>query len=70
MKRIWKCPNCTHFSTRHWNLKLHIERKHKIGQPVQAYVSGKSTFKFTASAPTREAYIIQDKNEDLRNMWR
>lgn len=72
MRRIWKCPNCTHFSTRHWNLKLHISRKHKIGQPVEAYVSGKSVLKFPASTPvgTHNSYIIQGKNEGLRKWWR
>lgn len=25
---MWKCSNCDQTSTRHWNLKIHIKRKH------------------------------------------
>ena len=24
----WKCPICKHISSRHWNMKLHIEKRH------------------------------------------
>jgi hypothetical protein len=34
-KRNWCCPNCRQTSSRHWNLKTHIERRHhRIGQPI------------------------------------
>lgn len=34
--RNWYCPHCSQISSRHWNLKKHIERKHKgRGQPIR-----------------------------------
>src|SRR5437660_1463581 len=36
MRRVkqWKCPHCDQTSSRHWNLKIHIKRKHGgIGFP-------------------------------------
>lgn len=38
MRRVkqWKCPHCDQTSSRHWNLKIHIKRKHGgIGVPVK-----------------------------------
>jgi hypothetical protein len=35
-KQKWHCPHCSQTSSRHWNLKTHIERKHQgIGQPIE-----------------------------------
>jgi hypothetical protein len=32
----WHCPHCSQTSARHWNLKIHIERKHEErGQPIR-----------------------------------
>jgi hypothetical protein len=32
----WYCPHCSQTSSRHWNLKKHIERKHQgRGQPIR-----------------------------------
>src|SRR5947209_3854994 len=32
----WKCPRCDQTSSRHWNLKVHIKRKHGgTGVPVK-----------------------------------
>ena len=32
----WHCPHCCQTSTRHWNLKTHIERKHQgIEKPIR-----------------------------------
>jgi hypothetical protein len=34
-KAKWHCPHCSQASSRHWNLKTHIRRKHQgIGQPI------------------------------------
>ncbi|MBV9178437.1 MAG: hypothetical protein JO297_15535 [Nitrososphaeraceae archaeon] len=31
----WSCPFCSQASTRHWNLKVHIQRRHNgIGEPI------------------------------------
>jgi hypothetical protein len=33
-----KCRDCEYISTRRWNVKLHIEKKHGgIGEPVRVY---------------------------------
>src|SRR6476659_7216368 len=69
MKKIFKCPNCPQMSTRHWNLKRHIERKHKIGQPTMLYISGKSAFNFSAASDIHHSYLVQDRNYALRKMW-
>jgi uncharacterized C2H2 Zn-finger protein len=35
MKTQWRCPNCDMSSSRHWNVRRHVERSHNsIGQPV------------------------------------
>ena len=32
----WSCPFCSQGSTRHWNLKVHIHRRHNgIGEPIR-----------------------------------
>ena len=32
----WSCPFCSQASTRHWNLKVHIQRRHNgIGGPIR-----------------------------------
>jgi hypothetical protein len=34
-KTKWLCPHCSQTSSRHWNLKIHIRRKHhRIGEPM------------------------------------
>jgi hypothetical protein len=35
-RQKWHCPHCSQTSSRHWNLKTHIGRKHQgIGQPIR-----------------------------------
>jgi uncharacterized C2H2 Zn-finger protein len=35
MKTQWRCPNCDMSSSRHWNVRRHVERSHDSnGQPV------------------------------------
>ena len=35
MKRKWKCGDCNQTSSRHWNMKVHIQRKHNgLGVPL------------------------------------
>jgi hypothetical protein len=35
MVRKWGCPICEQTSSRNWNMRRHIERKHnRLGQPV------------------------------------
>jgi hypothetical protein len=34
-RQKWHCPHCSQTSSRHWNLKTHIVRKHQgTGQPI------------------------------------
>ena len=36
-KKGWHCPYCSQICARHWNMKVHIHRKHQgIGEPVEA----------------------------------
>ncbi|MFZ0328570.1 MAG: hypothetical protein WAL66_14830 [Nitrososphaeraceae archaeon] len=36
-KKGWHCPYCSQICPRHWNMKVHIQRKHQgIGEPVEA----------------------------------
>jgi len=35
-RELWYCPNCPQASARHWNLEIHINRKHLgTGQPIR-----------------------------------
>lgn len=37
-KQNWYCPHCSQTSSRNWNLKKHIERKHQgVEQPIREY---------------------------------
>ena len=37
MKKGWPCPYCSQICSRHWNMKVHIQRKHPgKGGPVEA----------------------------------
>jgi hypothetical protein len=41
----WYCPFCSQASTRHWNLKVHINRRHNgIGEPIGTAGSFNSSF--------------------------
>ena len=31
----WGCPNCKQVSSRRWNMQVHIERAHGIGEPMK-----------------------------------
>ena len=36
-KKGWHCPYCPQICPRHWNMKVHIQRKHRgIGEQVEA----------------------------------
>jgi hypothetical protein len=40
----WHCPRCTQTSSRRWNMKTHIRRKHReIGEPIEAIDPSYST---------------------------
>ncbi|HJU78410.1 MAG TPA: hypothetical protein VJ599_02455 [Nitrososphaeraceae archaeon] len=56
MKNKWLCPHCTQTSTRHWNLKTHIKRKHGgMGQPMRGYSHGNTVVDSTSS-PTIQTF--------------
>ena len=38
MRSPYSCPNCEYISTRNWNVKSHINKKHGgLGEPVRNY---------------------------------
>jgi hypothetical protein len=40
MRTKWRCPLCIHTSTRHWNMEVHIKRRHRgAGYPIELNVS-------------------------------
>ena len=41
MRGKWKCPHCNQISSRHWNLKIHIQRRH-LGMGVPMYMNAES----------------------------
>jgi hypothetical protein len=54
----WQCPNCPQMSSRYWNLKTHIRRKHNgIGQPK------KETESFLFHYPTGSFFSSEHRNE-------
>ena len=56
-RQKWHCPHCSQTSSRHWNLKTHIRRKHQgIGQPI-----GEDEWHFTpTSTTTTTMHFIPD----------
>jgi hypothetical protein len=54
----WQCPNCPQTSSRYWNLKTHIRRKHNgIGQPK------KETESFPFNYSTGNFFAAEHRNE-------
>ena len=36
--KVWCCPYCSQTSSRHWNMQVHIKRRHSgIGEPRLSY---------------------------------
>jgi len=64
----WCCPRCSQTSSRHWNLKKHIERRHQgIGQPIRE----DGWCPTSNTSPTATHYIpdmmsLQDNNNNHR----
>jgi hypothetical protein len=64
-KAKWHCPHCSQASSRHWNLKTHIRRKHQgIGQPI-----GEDEWHFTPTSSTTMHFIpdmmsLQENNNN------
>ena len=57
-KAKWHCPHCSQASSRHWNLKTQIRRKHQgIGQPI-----GEDEWHFipTPTSTTTTMHFIPD----------
>ena len=65
------CPHCLQASSRHWNLKTHIRRKHQgIGQPI-----GEDEWHFTPTptSTTTTMHFIPDmmslQNNKNNDYW-
>ena len=57
----WQCPNCPQTSSRYWNLKTHIRRKHNgIGQPKKE--SESSSFHY----PTGNFFATGNRIEPIQ----
>lgn len=57
----WYCRNCDQTSTRHWNLKIHIQRKHSgLGEPVRAV----TFFNFNSNIANNYGRQIHKERED------
>jgi hypothetical protein len=55
-KAKWHCPHCSQASSRHWNLKTHIRRKHQgIGHPIE-----EDEWHFTPTSSTTTMHFIPD----------
>jgi hypothetical protein len=55
----WYCPNCVQTSTRRWNIRVHIQRKHRgIHQPVRNGESARQ------HSPFNSAVMGQNKTVD------
>ncbi len=59
--RKWYCRHCDQTSTRHWNLKIHIQRKHSgLGEPVRSV----TFFNFNSNIANNYGQQIYKERED------
>ena len=67
----WYCPHCSQTSSRHWNLKKHIERKHQgRGQPIRENGwHSTSTNTSTATHFIPDMMSLQDNNYHLNQRY-
>lgn len=57
----WCCPHCSQTSSRHWNLKKHIERwHHGIGQPIREDKWHSTPSNTTSSSSLDTMHFIPD----------
>ena len=73
MKNVWKCPSCTDLSTRNWNIKSHIERKHSgYGRPLPvpghkaAIIGHNQTKNFTADSEGSFKNLFFDEDNIIK----
>jgi hypothetical protein len=66
----WSCPYCAQTSTRHWNLKVHIHRRHNgIGEPIQtAAVSFNSSYGAVRGQLEPAAIHSAKRDDSFRNI--
>ena len=61
MRIPYACPNCEYNSTRHWNVKLHINKKHGgFGEPARPYGRRELTFNERQGSPNSNNRAIQN----------
>jgi hypothetical protein len=65
----WLCPFCSQTSTRYWNLKVHIHRRHNgIGEPIlTAAGSFNSSYDAVRSRPESAASHFAKRDESFHN---
>ena len=61
-----KCPDCEYISTRRWNVKSHIKKKHGgIGEPVRVYGRRELAISEQQSALSHENSLQNLTNNNL-----
>ena len=80
MRSPCKCPDCEYISTRHWNVKSHIKKKHGgVGEPVRVYGRRELAISEQQSTLSHENSLQNLTNDNLeliefesfkRNDWR
>ena len=64
-----KCPVCDYISTRHWNVKSHIKKKHGgIGEPMRVYGRRELAFGRTRFSIPSHEYLITKFNFMITKM--
>jgi hypothetical protein len=63
MRGPWKCPFCKYISTRNWNVKSHIDRKHgRYGIPVHLLRS-------KATIISNSLAVMHTTDESVKNFY-
>jgi hypothetical protein len=63
----WQCPHCPQDSTRHWNVVVHIRRKHGFGDPAEKRDSDQAdAFYFHADKTNKNREHSQDHHDNNR----
>ena len=58
MRSPYTCPNCEYISTRNWNVKSHINKKHGgLGEPVRIYRGRELALSEQENIPSPQKFI-------------
>jgi hypothetical protein len=69
-RKQWKCPHCPQTSSRHWNVVVHIKRRHDgIGSPIEATIYSPSSVADIQFPPNVNSTEIRNFHSES-NSWR